>query len=433
MKTELNEVSSSRKKVTVEVPAADVQAVFQEILRDYRKKASLPGFRPGHAPLSMVRQRMGDDLGKEAAEKIVENFTREALRREGIQPVRGGVMLELGDRENPQPATEDAPYSFTLTVDVIPHVDPQNYTGRLVARPKVDIPEEEVQTEVRRFQESLGKLLDVLDRASNIGDLVAAELEGAELGQPPAVEKRMRIFTLGEKTNLPEFDRALTGVRVGDSLTFQVTYPEEFQDEKLRGRLLYFRGEVKAVKRKEIPELTDSVVKEATGEIETLAELRERIRTSITEHKEHEADTVARQRLLDTLLDAHPFEAPETLVEQELHARLEDIGRNLAVQGIDPDKVQIDWAKVVEEERKVADRSVRAMIFLEAVAEKEGMTVDEEEVTRVIGAMARQAEPKMTLEQARSKLAASGGLESLRRETLRRQCLDWLLAQAKIQ
>lgn len=432
MKTELTEINPSRKRVTVEVPQADVQAVFQEILREYRRKASIPGFRPGHAPLHLVRQRIGDELGKEAAEKIVENFTREALRRENLQPVRGGVMLELGDQESPVPAREEDPYSFTLTVDVIPRIEPRDYTGQAVARPKVEVTEQEIQQELERFRESLGQLQDITDRPSQKGDLVAAELEGAELGQPPAIEKKLRVVTLGDSGNLPEFERALGGVRAGDDLTFPVTYPEDYPEESLRGRMLYFRGQVKAVKRVEVPELTDALIKEATGEIESLAALRERVAEAVTARQEREADAVVRQRLLEKLLDAHPFEAPEALVEQELHARLEDIGRQLAARGIDPDKVQIDWAKVVEDERKNALRAVRATLFLEAVAAKEGLAADEDEVNRAIAALARQGEKKLTLEQARAKLAAGGGLESLRRETLRRQCLDWLVGQAKI-
>ncbi len=429
MKTELTELSPTRRRLQVEVPAADVAATFQDLLREHRKRVLLPGFRPGKAPLEVVRQRLGGELGHEAAERLLEAFAREAVRREGLDPVEGGVTVELADgHDHIEPAKEHEPYAFALAVDVAPTIEPHDYVGRTIARPAVEVTEEELEAELKAFRERQGKLVPVTDRGSLMGDYLAVDMEGAELGQAPVIERKPRVVRLGEEGNLPEFDQKLQDLHAGDDFAFSVSYPDDHPSDQLKGKTIYYKGKVNEIRKPEIPPLDDDFAKAAGAE--SVEDLRGKIREAIHRVKGGEADAVARQRLLEDLLSLHPFEAPESLVRQELKDRLEDLGRGLAMRGIDPDKVQLDWNKVLERERGAAEGSVRARLLLDAIVKKEGMTIEPGELDREIELLAR--ETGVPVADARTRLAKAGNLEGLERDLLRRRSLDWLYSQAKI-
>jgi trigger factor len=429
MKTELIELSPTRRRLQVEVPAADVAATFQDLLREHRKRVLLPGFRPGKAPLEVVRQRLGGELGHEAAERLLEAFAREAVLREGLDPVEGGVTVELAEgHEHIEPAREHEPYAFALAVDVAPAIDPHDYVGRTIARPAVEVTDEELEAELKAFRERQGKLVPVADRGSLMGDYLAVDMEGAELGHAPVIERKPRVVRLGEEGNLPEFDQKLQDLHAGDDFAFSVSYPDDHPSEQLKGKTIYYKGKVNEIRKPEIPPLDDDFARAAGAE--SVEDLKGKIREAIHRAKSGEADAVARQRLLEDLLSLHPFEAPESLVRQELKDRLEDLGRGLAMRGIDPDKVQLDWTKVLERERGAAEGSVRARLLLDAIVKKEGMTIEPGELDREIELLAR--ETGVPVADARARLAQAGNLAGLERDLLRRRSLDWLYSQAKI-
>lgn len=429
MKTEISELSPTRRRLVVEVPATDVAAVFQDLLKEHRKRVQLPGFRPGKAPLDVVRQRLGGELGHEAAERIVETFAREALRREGLEPVDGGVSVELAEgRDHMEHPREDAPYSFTLTVDVPPAIELGEYVGRTISRPAVEVTEEEIEAELKAFRERQATLVPVTDRASQIGDLLAVEMEGGELGKAPILERKPRVIRLGEEGNLPEFDQKLQDLNAGDDFAFSVSYPDDHPSETLRGKTIFYKGKVAEIRRAELPAIDEALAK--TAGAESVEGLKGKIREVIERLKGGEADAVARQRLLEDLLATHPFEAPEALVRQEMKDRLEDLGRGLALRGVDPDKAQIDWDKVLQREHSAAEGSVRARLLLDAIAAKEGLQLDPGELDREIELLARES--GVPLEQARARLAQAGNSAGLERDLLRRKSLDWLYSQAKI-
>ena len=429
MKTELTELSSTRRRLTVEVPAADVAATFQDLLREHRKRVQLPGFRPGKAPLEVVRQRLGGELGHEAAERLLEAFAREAVRREGLEPVDGGVTVELAEgHDHIEPAKENEPYAFALAVDVVPAIDPHDYVGRAIARPAVEVTDEELEAELKAFRERQGKLIPVTDRGSLMGDYLAVDMEGAELGQAPVIARKPRVIRLGEEGNLPEFDQKLQDMKAGDDFAFSVSYPADHPTEQLKGKTIFYKGKVNEIRKPEIPPLDDELAK--TAGAESVDDLKEKIREAIHRVKSGEADAVARQRLLEDLLALHPFEAPDSMVRQELKDRLEDLGRGLAMRGIDPDKVQLDWNKILERERGAAEGSVRARLLLDAIAKKEGVSLEQGELDREIELLAR--ETGVAVADARARLAQAGNLAGLERDILRRKSLDWLYSQAKI-
>lgn len=431
MKTEVADLSAVKKRLTVEIPASDVAAVFDHLVRKYRKDLKVPGFRPGKAPLELVKARLGDDLEHEAADAIVQDFGREACRQEGLTPVAWDVETPDGTKHVPHPH-EGEDYRFTLLLEVLPKIEPKDYVDLAVARPSVEVEVEEIQRELEALRQSKGKLVDIADRASEKGDVVGIEVEGTELGGEAKVPKEFRVVRLGDERNLPEFETHLAGKRPEEEFAFEVTYPGDLPDANLAGKTLNFRGVVKAVKKMDVPEWNDDLAREVKDGVKDFADLREQLKDALGKRKEYEADQVARQRLLDRVLDNNPFEVPQTLVEEELRDRLQRIGQRLASQGLDPDKLDIDWKKIIDDERVKAERAVREGAILDAIAarETEHVTVAREEVEGAIRSMARDMNE--TPAKLRQFLQREGRIGALEQEIRRSKCLDWIYSKAHI-
>lgn len=430
MKTELTHVSDVKKRLTVEVPASDVTAVYETLVRRHRRNMSIPGFRPGHAPLELVQTRLGAALDHEAAEEIVEQFGRDACGQEGLKAVWTGIDLPEGTEHLPHP-TRGQDYSFALNVEVVPTVEPHDYVGVDVPRPAVEISDEDVEKELDGLRRIKGELVDVIDRPSAAEDYVGVVLEG-KVGDEVIVPGEFQVIQVGDEKNLPEFNAVLTGRKTDDEVAFTVDYATENADPKFGGKTVAYKGTVKAVKRMELPPLDEAFAKALGGEEATLDTLRGRLREGLTARKTAEADDVARRHLAEKLLDAHPFDVPDALVEGELREALDRLGRRLASQGVDVEKLEIDWNKVIETERERARLTVREALLLDAIAEKEAehVVVSPEDVEATVQRMARDM--NQPVGKVRQFLAKEGRMSSLQRELRRSKCLDWLLAQSHI-
>ncbi|MDQ7006091.1 MAG: trigger factor [Acidobacteriota bacterium] len=430
MKVQVEDLSQVRKRLAIEVPAEEVQSAWDRALRQARREMKFPGFRPGKAPLALVRAQVGKTLGGKVAEALVGRYASEAIREQGLRPIDGGIFLDLArDQEDPPPAEEGESYTFGVLVELPPDFEVEDYAGVKVARPKVEVDTEDVQKELNALRESFATYEPVEGRPSADGDELVLQIEGHEKDGELRLERRASQLRLGDEGNLPEFNEHLASLEVGDSFSFEVQYPDEKRYGDLAGRLMVFSGEIEEIRQRVVPEMDDAWAA-GFSDIENLAQLRERMREAIEARRNSEADAVARERLLDRLLDRTPFEVPPSLVEAELEYRLNAIGRDLARRGIDPKNADLNWEEVVDSERKAAERSVRRDFLLDAIAAREQIEVEAAEVDRAIEQIAR--ENGVQPEEVRRRLAKGEGLKSLKQQVLRSKCLDWLYARAHI-
>ena len=430
MKVRVEDLSDVRKRLAIEVPAEEVQSAWDLALRRARREVNLPGFRPGKAPLELVRAQVAKTLGAKVAEALVERYAGEAIRQQGFEPVGGGIFLDLErDQEEPPPAAEGQSYAFGVLVDLPPEVELGEYTGLKVARPKVEVDTEQVQKELNALRENFATYEAIDGRPAASGDEVVLQIEGQEKDGSLRIERRSNHLRLGEEGNLPEFDEHLTGLEVGSTFSFEVSYPQQERYGDLAGRTMVFSGQVEAIRQRVVPEMDDQWAA-GFSDIENLAQLRERMREAIEARKNAEADAVARERLVDRLLDRTPFEVPPSLVEGELEYRLNAIGRDLAMRGIDPKTAGVDWEEIVDSERKAAERSVRRDFLLDAIAAREKLEVEAVDVDRAIEQIARENQTQP--DDVRQRLSRGDGLKSLKQQILRSKCLDWLYTRAHI-
>jgi trigger factor len=282
------------------------------------------------------------------------------------------------------------------------------------------------------FRDGSASLQPVEDRQSQAGDTVTVNILGKISDRPD--EENIKAdevdVLIGGQGVQPEFTENLTGVKPDETRTFTVVYPEEFKTKELAGRTVEYSAEVTAVRTKELPEIDDEWAKSLGEELQSVEDLRAKIREDLEQRSLAEADSRVRSEVMKKLLEAHQFEVPQSLVEQQTNHRLESVMRDMVRRGVDPRIAGLDWQGAREELKSQAEDDVRATLLLDQIVQNEKITVSDEEIDaeiEVISVMSRQ--PK---EQVRAALTKDGGDRSIAQRLRNRKALDLLIANAKV-
>ena len=227
---------------------------------------------------------------------------------------------------------------------------------------------------------------------------------------------------------MKEFSESLRGASPDDVREFEVTYPEDYDRPALAGKTVKFRALVKAVRRKDLPELNDEFAKDL-GDFKTLDELKETIRKSIFQEREHRAKEEAKQQLIDKLVDTHEFPVPDAYIDRQIQINVENQLRSLAAQGVDPNQIKLDWEKVRETQKPRAIKDVKASLILDKIGEREAIAPTQEEVDREVARIARQQREALAV--TRAKLQKEGGLARIGGHIRTDKTLNFLFDQAR--
>jgi trigger factor len=422
MKIELTDISPVRKSLSIEVDADEVSRQTDELLKDYRRKARIPGFRKGKAPLAIIRAHFAKEAGEDVRERIISSSFLEATREKGLEPL-GDPSLEDVSFE------EGRPLSFKTVFEVLPQIEPKGYRGIEVTRPVATVTDEEVRAALEELRRARTRFVTEEGREAAKGDVVYANVAG-DRSDGESIERERVPIEVGGESTVEAFNEQLIGARAGSDLEFSVDYPDNFGSRELAGKRVDYRIHVEEVKRPEVPDLDDEFAKDV-GDFEDLAELEAKIRSDLEERKKHDAEMAARQAVLDKVLIENPVVLPDVLVAREIRRRLEEIARNLILQGIDPEQADIDWEGVRKKQEEPARKSVHARLVLDAVARVEEIAVTREEIDERIAADAKRLGE--TPQKLRARLQKHSGEEALSGQLVREKSLDYLTSVANIQ
>jgi trigger factor len=430
MKTELIDVSPTRKEIKIEIEPAVVREAYDRISDEYAKKAKVPGFRPGHAPRSVVRTRFKSEIRADALQELVPDAVNAAISEHTPSAI-GQPDVQLDTTEALDKFGEQ-PLSVRVNVEVLPEVDLKGYKGLEVARQTRPIREEDVDEMLNALRETSATMQPVEERPSELGDTVTVSVEGKFLDNPEEenIKSDEVEVTLGAKGVQQEFTDNLTGVKVDDEKTFNVDYPADFSSKGLAGKKVEYATKVTAVRVKELPEVDDEWARSLGDEFDSIATLRAKVREDLEARASQEAEHRLRSQLMEKLLEAHQFEVPQSLVEHQTSFRLESVVRNMMGRGIDPRTQEINWEGAREELKDQAQADVRSQMLLERIAEEERIDVSKEEIEAEIEAIASSSQ--QPVEQVRSVLTKEGGERSIANRLRNRKALDFLVAQARI-
>ncbi len=404
----------------------DVDKAYKVVIKRYAKAARIPGFRVGKVPESMIRSRFAKEVRQEVLERLVDSRFRAALAEQQAQPVSQPQVSELL-------LAEGAPLKFQATFEIAPQFDVAGYETVSVQRPDVALTDEEFEGELNNVLERHATV-EPVDEDRPLADGDWAEIaytgtvqalaqtvgeDGLETGsdEQPITGEDV-LIEIGGKNTLAPFNDGLRGAKVGTEMTLEVPYPAEFGDARLAGKTVSYDVTVKAIKKKDFPERTDEFAKEL-GNYDTWAEFEAKLREHAGARKSDALLDQAKEIMLNEVMAKFNFPLPESFVQQQIDARLERGLRALAQQGMTSDAMrQLDFGRLREAQRDQAMMEVKASILLDRIAEKEGVTVADDELDRELLMMSiQQREP---LDALKKRMVEDGTFERMR-EQMRRE------------
>ena len=406
------------REIEVEVPAEVVTRETGVVIERFQKHARLPGFRKGKVPASVVRQRFPEDIRSEVVEALVPRYFRQEVEKRGLQPVSQPRVSDLH-------VADGEPLRFKATFEIMPEVQVSGYEELRAEIADTSVSDQEVEDALGRLREQHASFNAVDDRELRDGDFAQASLVGTpESAEGKPVTMDEVLIEIGGANTVRDFSDNLRGARPGEERRFDVSYPQDFSDQRLAGKKLAYAITVKAIKQKVLPDLNDDFAKEA-GDFQSLDELRNKIREQLESEKKHTAEHAAKDRLVEELVRRNDFVVPDALVDRQVDVRLERGLRALAAQGMRAeDMKKMDFSRLRAGQREAALREVKASLILEKIADQEMIEVTDEEVSHEIESLAKQMQ--QTPEALRARLTRDGALDRIRSRIRNEKTLDFL-------
>jgi trigger factor len=424
MKAELIDVSECKKNLDIEIPQEVVDAEIAHIANDFAKKARVPGFRPGKAPVAVVKTRYREEIISEMMQHLLPKYFGDAVDERKLEIVKA-PQFESVDYASGKPLR------FKAVFEVYPNLNITNYTDVPVEQVSTAVQESEVDESLKRLQEDMAELAPVVeDRPIQQGDFAEISFTGTIEDDDQPINAEKAVAEIGGKNTLKEFTDNLLGMKVGDEKTFTVSYRPDYPEKRLAGKTAEYNVKVETVKHKEVPEVNDEFA-QRFGDYKTVDDLRKKIREDIEKHKSEGAQEQMREKILEWLEDNNEFEIPESLVERQLQVRVQRLVRDLARQGINPQRLDVDWGKIREDQQKQAERDVKGSLILDYISNKENIRVTDDDIEAEIEKIA--AETQRPKEKVREVLGKDSGLDRLAEQIRNKKTLDFLQGRAHIQ
>jgi len=403
----LEDLSPTKKRLKIEIPAEDIGAEIQKALLDVQRKSKLPGFRPGKAPISIIEKKFGKEIEADVLEKIVPEYYIKALKEADITPVSSPVSEESLDFKR------NAPLSMTVTVEVRPKVENLNYEGIAVKDISVEVTEEDVEKVLKNLIEEKAAY-ESSEAKVEMGDLLTIDYAAKD---DDTAQKDV-ILKVGSSPYPEEFFNGLIGKKKDDEFDLEAYFPAD-SESPFAGRKLKFDIKIKEVKKRNVPLIDDDFAKDIG--FENIEQLKGKIKDNMLALKNREAERTKQKELMDKLIEMHEFAVPEGLVNTEISTAIGEI----RAAGKDDRTDESLTAEI----KPHAEKSVKASILLELIGGKEGITANEEEMKEEILNTAQRfyVSPENVIKYY---TARDGSLDGLRRSVFEKKVLNFLLTKA---
>jgi trigger factor len=410
-----------KRSLEIEIPLEQVEQAREKVTNSIKSRVRLPGFRPGKAPLSMIQSRFEGEIRNEVLDVLLPEAFRERIQKEDLklvgQPNISDLHFEPGQ-----------PIRFKAEFEVAPEFELGEYRGLPVKYEEPTVTDEEVDKRLEAMRENKAEYPNIDPRPIQDGDYVLVHLKTLE-GVADHIDQDAQI-QVGAPDTMPGFTEALMGATPEEVKEVEITYPEDYAQDKLAGRTVRFEITPKVIRTKELPALDDEFARDL-GDYQSLSELRDAVHKTIFQEKQYIAQQQAKESLIDLLVEAHQFAIPEAYVDRQIENQVRMQLRNLAGEGVDPSQIKLDWQKVKENQRDKAIRNVRASLLLEKIAEREAVGAARDEVDREVQRIARQEREAVAVTRAR--LEKEGSLGRIAGHIQTEKTLQFLFDQAQKQ
>ncbi len=424
----MTDTATCKREIELEIPADVAKKATDKVARDLAKVARIPGFRPGKAPIPLIRKRYADDIQGEVLQSLVPEYLEKALDEQKMIPVTRPEVDKVDFKDG-------EPLKFRAVFEVLPEFELGTYKNLEVKIQPVEAGDAQVDKAIEEMRDRAATFVPAEGRAAQDGDFVLIKLAGTPVGEGEPVEADNIMCHIGAEETLESFTENLRGANPGETKKFRSQYPADYPDPKLAGKTYDFTVEVLAIKVKQLPELNDEFAKEVAGEaagVSTVDEMKKKIRENLEAAKEDQQKAEAREKILEALVKSHEFPVPEALVQNQMDVRLERTLRQLTAQGIDPRQVNVDWASMRQRQHDRAVDDVKAELLLDKIAGAEKIDATDEEIDKEIEHLA-QHQGNESATALRARLTKQGALDRMKAQLRSNKTLEWLYSNARIE
>lgn len=413
MKLELTELGPVKRALKIEVPEDAVNNAFQQVYTQLKRQVRVPGFRPGKAPIAILEKRYAREVEQDVVQRLVPDYYQRAVKEAGVTP----VVVEIPPLERMKIKRNEA-FTFTATVEIKPNIELGDYRPPNPISLKPDrrtVTDEQIDQTLQTLREQHAQVEAApADAVLSEGMHAIVNLEGLLDGEPlEGAKKAGHLHQVGSNASIlgVEVDKYLIGKRAGEQVEIPQTYPEQHPDERLAGKAVIFRLTIDSLKQKNLPALDDEFAKDC-GDYESLDQLRTSIQTQLETLIKQDIEEGYKEQILERLSHMHHFDIPEQLIERELQTLvrqklLKEHRHRHGKGGVDePLRMQEEAKRLQQELQPEAKRRVKIGLVLEAIADKEGLTVEPDEIEEEIKKLAKSA--NLPEEEVRKMVEAGG-------------------------
>ncbi len=388
--------ATCRRELDLEIPAEEVSKKMESVAKAFARVARVPGFRPGKAPVSLIRRKFADDIKGEVFQSLVPQRVEQAVTEQKLTPVSQPHVENLD-------FAEGQPLKFRAVFEVLPEFELVNYKGLDLEMPVMDITDEDVTKTLEEMRQRAAAYAPVEGRAVENDDYVQLKLVGTPEGGGEPLQADSVLCHIGAEETMESFNENLRGANIGDHKNFDVQYPQDYPDAKLAAKKFHYEVDVTGIKTKS---------------------------ESLDHEREHRHKDMLRGKVIEALVKLHDFPVPESLVEHQMDIRLERVVRSLAAQGVDPRAVNVDWVTMRSRQKDRAADDVKAELIVDRIATAENIDINDEELRHELEHAATHSGESVAAIEAR--LTKQGTLDRMKAKLRSDKTLDWLAQNSQI-
>ena len=425
MKTNIEELSPTSKKLMVEIDSDEVDRKIDEAYRQIRKYAKIKGFRPGKVPLKLLERYYGKQVAEDVQKELIGETFPKALEETELYPLTLPV-LEKG------PIEKGKSFRYTAIMEVRPEIQLGEYLGIEVEKQEQPVSEEDVEQRIEQIRKGHGKLQPVEpQRPIQEGDYAIVEYEASSQGEPiEGMRSTNFMINVGSGEFHPEVERGLLGAEKGEERQIHVDFDQDYHHKLLAGKAVDFRVKVLDIKQIELPPLDDEFAKTLDPELENLEGLKAKVKELLIEERQKRADREVKELLLEKIAQSTDIALPQSLVENEIMNSIESLKQDLLRSGMDLEKAGLSEKKLREDLRPSAEKKVKNSLILTEIAKRDNITVTEDDLEQAFEDLAKATGQEV--EPLRRYYEARGLIDSLKQRLLEQKTLNYLVEHANI-
>lgn len=413
MKVNVTEEKAWKRVLEIEIPVEKVKGEFDTVYLEYQRKARVPGFRPGKAPLELIKKRYKDEVTKDVLENLLPEAYQEAVKQTSLIPLTLPLLKDIEYQKG-------LPLKFKAHIEIRPEIEPKDYQGLQLKRKIIETNEEHVHNTLNYLQDKNAELHSV-DREAKDGDFLVVDLEEiAEGGVKNKKKTENQTIWLKKENLLTEFYRGFSGAKAGEEKEIEALYPQDYFEKNLAGKIIKYKAKVKEVKEKILPGINDDFAK-SLGEYKSLEELKSKIREDLKIKVKQDAEKDLANQVIKQVVENNSFEVPESLLDLYLDSAVEDLRKTYK---------KVDEKKIRDQYRELGLNRIRWEFIRREIAKKEKVEVTKEEIDAWVENFAKAN--SLELKQAKEFVAQNKKIEDIKDSILEDKVIGLIINSSKV-